>query len=115
MDFKDDTKLITALVGAITTLLTVIFGFIIKSRKQSIKYVESSWEELLEDSASFRNEIRDDLLVVKQERDELKKNLVNLESKLEEIIQENLHLKMREMELNYKLKILEDKDVRHDS
>lgn len=106
MEFLKDTNLLTALVSAIASLLAVVLGFAIKNRRQSIKHVETSWEGLIEDSAEYREEIRQDLLMIKEERDRLKSHIFEMEKKIEEVIKDNMDLKMRELELIYEIKLL---------
>ena len=106
LNFTEDGSWITAAIGAVTSLFAVVFGFILKSKKASIRHVEESWEELIQDSASFRDEIRRDLLMVKEERGVLQKNLILLEQKLQKIIEENLELKHKELELTHQVKYL---------
>lgn len=104
LEIKEDTHTLAAILAGITSLCGVVFGYILKSRKTSIKHIEESWEGLIEDSASFREEIRQDMKMVKEERDRLRMALENLEKKLEEVVRENIELKLREMELAYELR-----------
>lgn len=85
---KDDQNFITAVFGAITTLMGVVFAFVLKSRKQQNKSVN----ELLEDSSYFRDELRSDLKVVKEERDHFKIKISELESELQKVNQRNIVL-----------------------
>lgn len=105
---EKDYKSWAIVISAVSGLCGVLFTFFLKNKKATITHMENSWEELIDDSASFRDEIRKDLIQVKEERDRLKAALEDVESKMEQMVKENLELKIKEVELQYKIKNLEN-------
>jgi hypothetical protein len=96
---------ISAIIGAATSFLVGIFGYLLKKEKEKNK----NWSDLMEDSASYRDEVRNDLGMLKKERGNLKIHISDLEGKINDLICENIKLKAIEMSLQHQVDILKRK------
>ena len=101
---------LVGIIGAITGLIGVFFGYKIKKSKNDQTLndslwhkSETHWESILEDNEKFRKEIKEDLEKVKKERDSVFTRLRELEVSFNELMRENLEMKKREIVLEHQI------------
>jgi len=109
-DWVTEGQGLAGIIGAITGLLGVFFGYKIKKKKSDQTLNDSLWEKseshwasILEDNEKFRKEIKEDLQKVKQERDSVFSRLRELEISFTELMKENLEMKKREIVLEHQI------------
>jgi hypothetical protein len=101
---------ISTILSAVSGLLAVVLGYAYKTKRDEIRHINASWENLIEENVNFRREVKTDLDLVKKERDVLSDKIRSLEMKLADVIEENIAFRRREIDLVVEVRSLREEN-----
>lgn len=93
-----DHAIIAALIGGIVTLVGTFLTYRIRLKRADLDY----WEKLQDAQRKFQGDIHSELDAVKQEREQLRQRIDELETKVRDLVRQNENLIMEKIEWMHK-------------
>lgn len=97
-----------SIIQVLGPIVTAVLVFVIRKQKNNLtkeKNEKQYWKDLIDDSASYRDEVREDLEKVKEKKEKIESHAKTLEKRISELIDENIELKTKAMMLEHQLKV----------